>query len=104
MLSLRGGAVLRKLIATIGILFDVSAALVITLPVIVEPQAQRDRKAEALAYAENPVVTWRGNTDERMAAAAHHRTLFGAERRRAIISTFLVLAGVACSSLALWLP
>lgn len=94
---------LQKIVATIGIMFDVAAALFLTIPVILERQEERDRKAEALAFAENPAVMWRGSNEDRLAAAAHHRTLLGADRGRAILSTVLLLTGVACSTVALWL-
>lgn len=97
------GNLLRKLVATVGIALDVSAALVITVPLIREPQAERDRKAQALGFAESPNVRFSqpGQTE---ASTSHHRTLLGLDRRRAIISTSLVVAGVLCSFAAVWLP
>ena len=68
-------------------------------------QSARERKAKALGRAEIGVAVWAGTETMQQfeAATLHHRTLLGVDRRRAIISTILVLAGVVCSSTALWM-
>lgn len=95
----------ETIIATVGILLDVSGALVITVPPACESKEERERRARMSANAEHSRSGWwapeQQGTWER--TVSRNLVLFGADRNRARWSLGLIVAGVLCNLTALWL-
>lgn len=95
----------ETLVATGGILLDVSGALVITVPAAFESRGERERRARMSANAQHGRSVWWGAEvqAEWDRTVSRNLALFGADRNRARWALGLVVAGVLCNLTALWL-
>lgn len=95
---------IRLVISTVGILFDMTAAIIVTWPIATRSQSEEEELSISFANSVTSRSIWGGRDSENEVLRQKHMQLgvLRIEKRKARWAIYFVITGVLCNLSALW--